>query len=130
MTIFVILMLMNKMTGMKKLMILACVLTFGILQAQEIKPLYEKDGDLIKVTHFYDNGKIKEQGYYKDKLLHGVWKRFDEKGDKTVVAQYNLGKKVGKWLVWTKEGLKEVNYENNAVASVQSRKEGAKLAIK
>ncbi|CAL2090004.1 Nicotinic acid mononucleotide adenyltransferase [Tenacibaculum sp. 190524A05c] len=124
-------MLMNKMIkDMKKVMILACGLLFAVVQGQEIKPKYQKEGDLIKVTHFHDNGTVKEQGYYKDKLLHGVWNRFDEKGNKTVMAHYNKGKKVGKWFIWTKDELKEINYQNNTIASVQSWKESTKIAIK
>lgn len=111
-------------------MIIACVLSIGLLQAQDVKPLYEKEGDLIKVTHFHDNGTVKEQGYYKDKLLHGTWKRFDAEGNKTVVAQYRAGKKVGKWLVWNEKGLQEVSYENNIVAKVESVKTGTELAVK
>lgn len=118
------------MFDMKRLVLLVCLLTFGLTQAQEVKPVYQKVGDLIKVTHFYDNGNIKEQGFYKNTLLHGVWNRFDEKGNKTVIAHYNLGKKVGKWFIWTKDELKEIDYENNAIANVQSWKEGTKLAVK
>ncbi len=121
---------MNKMMNMKKILIMACVLSLGMSQAQEVKPLYERDGDIIKVTHFHDNGTIKEQGTYKDKLLDGTWTRYDENGSKTVVAQYKQGKKVGKWLMWTEGGVKEVNYSNNAVASVETRKDDTKLAIK
>ena len=116
---------------MKKVLVLACIAFLGIAQAQEVKPKYEKDGDLIKVTHFYDNGNVKEEGFYKNKLLHGVWNRYDEKGNKTVMAHYSLGKKVGKWFIWTKDELKEINYgDDNTIASVQSWKESAKIAVK
>lgn len=124
-------MLLNLMIkDMKKILILACGLLFAVTQAQEIKPVYEKDGDMIKVTHFYDNGNIKEQGFYKGKLLHGTWNKFDVKGNKTVMAHYSKGKKVGKWFIWTKDELKEINYENNTIASVQSWKENTKIAVK
>lgn len=115
---------------MKVVLSLVCSLIFTIAQCQEIKPKYEKQGDLIKVTHFYENGVVKEQGYFKNKLLHGVWNRFDKNGNKTVMAHYNLGKKVGKWFIWTSDELKEINYQNNTIASVQSWKESTKIAIK
>jgi antitoxin component YwqK of YwqJK toxin-antitoxin module len=124
-------MLLNKMIkDMKKVMILACGLLLAVAQAQETKPVYQKDGDMIKVTHFYDNGNVKEQGFYKNKLLHGVWSRYDEKGNKTVIAHYNEGKKVGKWFIWMNDELKEINYENNSIASVQTWKENTKIATK
>ena len=47
---------------MKKLLILVCIAMIGSLNAQEVKPLYEKAGDLVKVTNFYENGAVKEQG--------------------------------------------------------------------
>lgn len=115
---------------MKKLVILACSLTFGLMQAQEVKPTYEKAGDLVKVTYFYKNGKIKEQGFFKDKKLSSTWRSFDIKGNKTSIAHYKNGKKVGKWFIWNKDELKEINYENNTIASVQTWKEDTKIAVK
>ncbi len=121
---------MIKMFDMKKILTIVCLLAFGLTQAQDIKPLYEKDGDIIKVTHFYNNGNIKEQGFYKNKLLNGTWTRFDEKGNKTVIAHYKEGKKTGKWFMWSGNELKEINYENNAVANVQTWKEDSRVAVK
>ncbi|WP_442265110.1 toxin-antitoxin system YwqK family antitoxin [Tenacibaculum sp. ZS6-P6] len=116
---------------MKKFVVLVCFIVMGSAFAQnEIKPLYEKEGDLIKVTHFHNNGNVKEQGFYKDKLLHGKWVIYDAKGDKKVMAFYEKGKKVGKWFIWDKDELKEINYENNSIASIQSWKESTKIAVK
>lgn len=116
---------------MRKLVAVLCFLMLGSTFAQkEIKPLYEKDGDLIKVTHYHNNGNIKEQGFYKDKLLHGKWEIYDAQGNKKVMAFYNRGKKVGKWFIWDKDELKEINYRDNAIASVQSWKESTRIAIK
>lgn len=118
------------MLDMKKLIVLACLLTFGLTQAQKVKPTYEKAGDLVKVTYFYDNGTVKEQGFFKNKKLAGTWTAFDVKGNKTVIAHYKNGKKVGKWFMWSKEGLREINYEKNVIASVQTWKEDTKIAVK
>lgn len=115
---------------MKKIFILACFLVAGFTQAQDTNPLYEIEGDLVKVTHFYDNGAVKEQGYFKDKKLTGTWTTFNIKGDKTAIAHYNNGKKVGKWFIWDKEGLKEINYENYTIASVQTWKQDTRIAVK
>ncbi len=116
---------------MKKIVVLIGLLVVGSVFAQnETKSQYEKEGDLIKVTHYHNNGNIKEQGFYKNKKLHGKWVIFDASGDKKVMAFYNQGKKVGKWFIWDKSELKEINYENNTIASIQSWKESTKIAVK
>ena len=102
----------------------------GSLNAQEVKPLYEKVGDLVKVTNFYDNGEIREQGFFKDKVITGTWTTFDSNGEKNTIAKYENGKKVGKWFMWSKDGLKEINYNNNVITSVQSWKEDNTIATK
>jgi len=102
----------------------------GSLNAQEVKPLYEKIGDLVKVTNFYDNGDIREQGFYKDKVITGTWVTYDRSGEKNTIAKYKNGKKVGKWFMWSENGLKEINYRNNTITSVQSWKEDNKVATK
>jgi len=113
---------------MRKLVLLACLVVGVAIQAQ-VKPKYEKTGDLVKFTSYYDNGTVKETGFYKNKKLTGVWKKYDQQGNKITLANYEAGKKVGKWFFWTKEGLKEVNFENNTIVSVQSWKEENSLAI-
>lgn len=116
---------------MRKLLIIACFLIIGSLQAQDLKPLYEKAGDLVKVTNFYEDGSVKEQGFYKNKVITGTWVTFDQKGNKTAIAKYDNGKKIGKWFIWSNDGLlREINYENNTIASVQSWREDTKMAIK
>ncbi|WP_299124411.1 nicotinic acid mononucleotide adenyltransferase [uncultured Tenacibaculum sp.] len=115
---------------MKKLIIAACVLSVSLLQAQDTEPKFEKSGDLVKATYFYKDGKVKEQGFFKNKKLTGTWTSFDEKGNKTVIAHYEAGKKVGKWFMWKEDGLKEIDYNNNVIASVQTWKEETKMAIK
>lgn len=115
---------------MKKLVIAVCILSVSLLQAQDIKPKYEQEGNFVKVTYFYKDGKVKEQGFFKDKKLTGTWTSFDVNGNKNTIAHYKLGKKVGKWFMWKEDGLKEVDYSNNIIASVQTWKEETKIAIK
>lgn len=119
-----------KSLDMKKLIIAACVLSVSLLQAQDTEPKFEKSGDLVKATYFYKNGDVKEQGFFKDKKLTGTWTSFDAEGNKTAIAHYNEGKKVGKWFMWKKDGLTEIDYTNNVIASVQTWKEETKMAIK
>jgi len=115
---------------MKKILIIACITMISSLQAQKIKPLYEKEGNLVKVTNFYEDGKIKEQGYFKNKVITGIWSTYDKAGNKTAMAKYKDGKKVGKWFIWSQDELKEINYKNNTITSVQSWKEDNKIATK
>lgn len=115
---------------MKKFVIAACILSVSFLQAQDIEPKFEKAGDLVKATYFYEDGTIKEQGFFKDKKLTGTWTSFDIKGNKTAIAHYEAGKKVGKWFMWKEDGLKEIDYKDNTIASVQTWKEETKLAVK
>ncbi len=42
---------------------------------------------------------------------------------KRVSANYDNGKKVGKWFYWTDKTLKEVDYTNNAIVSCQRMEE-------
>ncbi|WP_435261199.1 toxin-antitoxin system YwqK family antitoxin [Tenacibaculum sp. nBUS_03] len=114
---------------MKKIIVLACILAVSVLQAQ-VNPKYEVAGELVKATYFYEDGKVKEQGFFKDTKLTGTWVSFNKEGDKTAIAHYKAGKKVGKWFMWHKDGLKEIDYENNTIASVQNWKDDTKIAVK
>lgn len=105
---------------MKNITLIAALLFSGFLFAQEpnVKPILEKDGDLVKATYFHDNGEIAQTGSYKDGKLHGEWKAYDVEGKKVASGKYEEGKKVGKWFFWNQEGLSEVNFENSKIASV------------
>ena len=116
---------------MKKSVILAAILFSGIVVAQEGKPELEAAGNKVKATYYYDNGKVQQEGFFKDGKLDGVWVSYDENGNKTAIAEYKNGKKVGKWFFWTDESekgfatLSEVDYSNNKIASVKNWKKEA-----
>ncbi len=114
---------------MKKAILLALLFISAIGFSQEKETTYEKEGDLVKATYYYDNGDIKVQGYFKDKKLTGTWTSFDKSGNKTKIAQYKAGKKVGKWFVWNKNNLKEITYNNNVIVSVNDWKSESRLAF-
>jgi len=97
--------------------------------AQEQKPTFKAEGDLVKASYYHEDGSIKTQGFFKDKKLTGEWVRFDKEGNKVQLAYYDNGKKVGKWFVWTADSLKEINYESNAIASVNVWKPESKVAV-
>lgn len=115
---------------MKKLLAFAFLLSLSIVQAQEKEPTYEAAGDLVKATYYFADGSIHKEGFFKNKKLTGQWTEFDQKGNKIATGFYKEGKKVGTWFQWKKDVLRQINYENNIVASVNIyKKEDTKLAV-
>ena len=114
---------------MKKFVILIALGFVMTGYAQDIKPTFKAEKDLVKATYYYEDGSIKTQGFFKDKKLTGEWVRFDRSGNKIQLGYYDNGKKVGKWFAWNKESLQEINYEENAVASVNVWKSETKIAL-
>lgn len=97
--------------------------------AQDKQPTFKAENDLVKATYYYEDGSIKTQGFFKDKKLTGEWVSFDRSGNKSQIGYYESGKKVGKWFFWDKESLKEINYDNNLIASVNVWKSESKIAL-
>lgn len=91
--------------------------------AQEVKPKFEKQNDLVKATYYYNNGAIKEVGFFKENKLHSQWVTYNEAGEKITVAEYDMGKKVGKWYVIADDTVKELTYESNKLVKVEDTKE-------
>ena len=114
---------------MKKVILLAIFFITAIGFSQDKETTFEIEGDLVKATYYYDNGNIKVQGYFKNKKLTGTWTSFDKAGNKTKIAQYKAGKKVGKWFIWNKNTLKEITYKNNSIVSVNDWKSESRLAL-
>lgn len=108
------------MKTIKHIVLVGCFLLGGALfsQDQKIAPLFEKDGELVKATFFYEDGSISQQGTIKDGKLHGEWISYDREGNKSALARYKDGSKTGKWFFWVDGTLKEVNYQNSKIASV------------
>ncbi len=69
------------------------------------------DGEYLS---YFENGLLKEKGYYKNGLKHGNWSAYNEQGQATSSAHFNLGKKDGEWLIWDNEGnlRYKIAYEN------------------
>ncbi|KAF2520164.1 membrane-binding protein [Flavobacterium salilacus subsp. salilacus] len=104
---------------MKKIIIAALMLSAGMLSAQEIKPKYEIESQMVKATYYYDNGNIKQQGFYKDGKLHGKWVAFNENGTKQSIGEYANGVKTGKWFFWSDATLSEVDYTDSRIADIK-----------
>lgn len=116
---------------MKNLVVVALMMISAISFAQNERTLkLNQDTNTIEVVYYHDNGQISQTGAYTlDGKLHGEWLSFDTKGEKTVSATYDNGKKVGKWFYWNDNTLKEVDYSNNAIASVSEWTRSSSLAL-
>jgi len=110
---------------MKKIIIFTFYffLFLGMTRAQEVNPKFEKQNKLTKATYFYDNGTIREIGFFKNDKLHDKWISYDEKGTVTAVAYYKNGKKDGKWYVVVNDSVKELTYKSNKLLNVKNSKE-------
>lgn len=107
---------------MKKYIVIAAILISGMIFAQNTKPKLEAVGKLVKATYFHDNGKVQQEGFYKNGKLQGEWTSYDANGAKTAIATYDKGQKTGKWFFWNDSVLSEVDYSNNQIASVKNWK--------
>jgi antitoxin component YwqK of YwqJK toxin-antitoxin module len=110
---------------MKKFIaLLVIVIAANASFAQECKKTCKKDAyvlndGLIEATLYHDNGAIAQTGYYtEDNKLQGEWISYDTDGNKTAVAQYNNGKKVGTWYFYQGDKIQEVTYSNSKIAKV------------
>lgn len=105
---------------MKKCVILVAILFSGILVAQEKSPELEAVGNKVKATYYYDNGKVQQEGFFKDGKLDGVWVSYDEKGNKTVIAEYTAGVKTGNWMYFNNKAISQVAYVDNKIESINN----------
>jgi len=107
--------------------IFSCTVAIG--QSDNKKELVKK-GDNYVVTVFHDNGAISQTGYYNlNGIADGVWTSYDQNGNKTAIAQYSNGKKVGTWYFYTGDNLQEVSYDNNRIAKVVTWKDSENQVV-
>ncbi|MBL0013970.1 MAG: membrane-binding protein [Flavobacterium sp.] len=103
---------------MKKYMIIGAVLISSMIFAQKGTPKLEVVDNMVKATYYYDNGKIQQEGFFKDGKLEGQWVAYDAQGKKLSVGEYSNGQKVGKWFFYNDAKSSQVDYSNNQVAYV------------
>ena len=104
---------------MKKVVIAVVLLVSSLSFAQEVKPKFEVVDQMVKATYYYDNGKVKQEGYYLDGKLHGKWMAYNEDGSKQSIGEYNKGAKTGKWFFWSDASLSEVDFSDSRIAEVK-----------
>ena len=107
--------------------LLALIAIVGIGTAQEVKKnkyvLTGLDGNVIEATLYHDNGVVAQTGFYTlDNKLQGEWISYDTNGNKTAIANYDNGRKVGSWMFFQGETIKEVTYMNSKIAKVNTFK--------
>ncbi|MDO6596485.1 nicotinic acid mononucleotide adenyltransferase [Oceanihabitans sp. 2_MG-2023] len=117
---------------MKKIITVAILLFTMVSFAQNEKSIkFNEDTSLYEATYFHDNGTVSQTGFFtKEGKLQGEWLSYDTKGVKTASAKYNVGIKVGKWFFWNNNVLKEVDYSNNLITSVNEWSNKSTLAIR
>ena len=102
------------------LVLFACFIGMVSLAQKERVLKLNEATNLIEVTYYHDNGVVSQTGTYTlDGKLQGQWLSFDTDGNKTVLANYDNGKKVGKWFYWTNGTVKEVDYNTNVIANLK-----------
>ena len=115
---------------MKKILILGTLLISGLTFAQTAKPILEQEGNLVKATYYYENGKVQQQGYFKQGKLEGSWVAYDAQGNKKSIGEYTNGEKSGKWMyISTNVTTTEVAFSNNKIAAVKNLNQNA-IAVK
>ena len=114
---------------MKGITLIFALIFSVVINAQDIKPVFEQDGEMLKATYFYDNGVVSQEGHFLNGKLHGEWKMFGEDGKKIAMGEYTEGKKTGKWFFWDAKKLKEVDFVDSKIANVTEWNSMGQLAV-
>lgn len=112
------------------LLTLAFTVSVGYAQKEKEVKLNEET-NLIEVTYFHDNGEISQKGTFDlAGKLHGDWISFNDAGDKISEGAYRNGIRTGKWFFWNNGVIKEVEFDNNIIASVIDREGKSSIVTK
>ena len=99
----------------------------GIAFSQSNSPVLEDEGQSVKATYYYDNGKVQQVGYFKDGKLNGKWTAYNENGTIKSIAEYTNGVKSGKWTYFSTNvnvTTTEVAFSDNQITAVNSKVNG------
>lgn len=110
---------------MKKTFLIIAILFISaasFAQAKQDLKLNEET-NLVEATYYHDNGAISQEGTFNlERKLHGEWVSYNNAGKIITVGSYENGKKTGKWLFWANDILKEVEYNDNTIATFSEAK--------
>ncbi|MGB5553138.1 MAG: nicotinic acid mononucleotide adenyltransferase [Flavobacteriaceae bacterium] len=113
---------------MKKTLLLFAILFVSVVSYAQKQPELKLNEatNLIEATYFHDNGVVSQEGTFNlQKELHGKWISYNEEGERISIGNYTNGLKTGKWVFMSGDDKKEVEYSNNAIASVDGVKKEA-----
>ncbi len=112
---------------MKKFLLVVALMVSGMVFSQNSNPVLEAEGELVKATYYYDNGKVQQVGYFKDGKLDGKWTSYDVNGDVQAIAEYTNGAKTGTWMYYSNSVcVNEVDFSNNKIVGVKTQNAIAK----
>ncbi len=109
------------------ILLLTILLVSALTYAQNDNRIgLNEETKLIEATYFHDNGNVSQTGTFNlEGKLHGEWISFSEEGKKISKGSYVNGRKVGKWVFWSGDDIKEVRYNADGIASVNGIKKEA-----
>jgi len=112
------------------LLALAFVST-SVFSQKEKELKLNKETNLIEATYYHDNGQISQKGTFNlERKLHGDWISFNDSGEKVSEGVYDKGIRTGKWFFWNDGVIKEVEFDNNVIASVIDREGKSSIVTK
>lgn len=56
------------------------------------------EGGMERFINYYESGRVKEMGGFRNGRKHGTWKQFDESGTVVAEAHFVKGRREGVWL--------------------------------
>jgi antitoxin component YwqK of YwqJK toxin-antitoxin module len=97
-----------------------------------VKSEYVKQGKLVSVTNYHENGSVKETGFFKDGVPEGKWITYAVTGEKTAELTYVNGKRHGEFRVWDDfaNAYVEVHYANGDIITADRYLKEADFAVK
>ena len=85
------------------------------------KDAYVLNNGLVEATLFHKNGAVAQTGFYtRENKLQGEWVSYDMHGNKTAIANYSNGEKVGTWVFYQGDIKKEVTYKDSRISNVNT----------
>jgi antitoxin component YwqK of YwqJK toxin-antitoxin module len=110
---------------MTRIVLLAALLMIASIgySQEKVEQKYNKETNLVEATYYYDNGNISQEGTFNTKgKLHGEWTSYNEEGKKIAMGTYENGVRTGTWYFWADGTLKEVEFNDNQIASITEQK--------
>lgn len=97
-----------------------------------VKSEYVKKGELVAVTNYYENGSVRETGFFKDGIPDGKWERFGADGVKMAELTYSDGQRHGEFRVWDRyeNAYIEMKYNHGEVVSANRYLKQTDFAVK